>query len=277
MATGRSALDGFRAAVLGDAALQEELRAEDDVEEFAARAVEAAAKRGFSLSADEMKRAMRADPLGLARWSEAQVTSGASPQPGWLPIHIGWQQGVAHLDWAYFGEEALTESFFEASVRRALRRPLNRLVRLRTPLAELPRWVEHQPGLRPNGFIFHMSRCGSTLVSQMLAADPRNIVVSEASVIDTAVQIAAAPAGSMDDHAALLAAVIGALGHKRAPSQCRYFIKLDSWHTIALPLFRLAFPSVPWIFLYRARSSPRNFASAGYKPCRNISRPRYLA
>jgi len=27
-------------------------------------------------------------------------------------------------------------------------------------------------------------------------------------------------------------------------------VKLDSWHTIALPLFRRAFPAVPWVFLY---------------------------
>ncbi|MEA3032971.1 MAG: hypothetical protein QOH86_987, partial [Sphingomonadales bacterium] len=25
----------------------------------------------------------------------------------------------------------------------------------------------------------------------------------------------------------------------------------DSWHTLALPLFRAAFPKVPWVFLYR--------------------------
>lgn len=30
-----------------------------------------------------------------------------------------------------------------------------------------------------------------------------------------------------------------------------YFIKADSWHTLALPLFRRAFPTVPWVFLYR--------------------------
>jgi len=29
------------------------------------------------------------------------------------------------------------------------------------------------------------------------------------------------------------------------------FIKLDSWHTRALPLLRRAFPDTPWIFLYR--------------------------
>src|SRR4029077_6493953 len=106
--------------------------------------------------------------------------------------------------------------------------------------------------LEPSGFIFHMSRCGSTLVSQMLAALPSNIVVSEASPIDTVVQ-----AGrwrrdlSEDRQARWLPPIIGALGQKRTGSEQHYFIKLDCWHTLALPLFRRAFPAVPWVFLYR--------------------------
>jgi hypothetical protein len=45
--------------------------------------------------------------------------------------------------------------------------------------------------------------------------------------------------------------MVHALGKKRAPWQERYFLKLDSWHILDLPLFRKAFPDVPWIFLYR--------------------------
>ena len=38
--------------------------------------------------------------------------------------------------------------------------------------------------MRPSGFIFHMSRCGSTVISQMLAALAEHVVVSEAGPID---------------------------------------------------------------------------------------------
>ena len=41
-----------------------------------------------------------------------------------------------------------------------------------------------------------------------------------------------------------------ALGQPRH-GETHYFIKLDCWHTAALPLFRHAFPDVPWVFLYR--------------------------
>jgi hypothetical protein len=44
--------------------------------------------------------------------------------------------------------------------------------------------------------------------------------------------------------------MVGALAQPRRGERA-LFVKLDSWHTLALPLFRRAFPSVPWVFLYR--------------------------
>jgi hypothetical protein len=86
----------------------------------------------------------------------------------------------------------------------------------------------------------------------MLAALPSNIVVSEASPIDTVVQAHRwRPDLGEDRQARWLNAIIGAFGQKRTDGEQRYFIKLDCWHTLALPLFRRAFPAVPWVFLYR--------------------------
>jgi hypothetical protein len=44
---------------------------------------------------------------------------------------------------------------------------------------------------------------------------------------------------------ALLKAMVQAYCRRRT------VLKLDTWHTLALPLFRSAFPSVPWLYLYR--------------------------
>ena len=46
-------------------------------------------------------------------------------------------------------------------------------------------------------------------------------------------------------------AIVGALGRDRTGSRRHFVVKLDSWHVFALPLFRLAFPNTPWVFLYR--------------------------
>lgn len=244
-------LDRFRAAVLGDAALQTELHAIDDPEAFAVRAVALAAARGLRITAEELAPALRPEPLGLSRWSGA-APSRAVPQIGWLPVNVLQVQGQLCIDWAYFGSRRLTAPFYEDSVRQALRLPLNCLARHRTLLTDLPAAIAQTPSLRPNGFIFHMSRCGSTLTTQMLATDARNLVVSEAAPIDFVLRLNPGTGSqALEMHAALLTAMVGALGQRRSAEQARYFIKLDSWHTLALPLFRRAFPDVPWIFLYR--------------------------
>jgi hypothetical protein len=95
-----------------------------------------------------------------------------------------------------------------------------------------------------------MSRCGSTLMAQMLAAAPRNTVISEAPPLDAAVQLEAlgAPSGR---YAGVLAAMVGALGRRQSAAAGRLFLKHDSWHAMSLPLIRRAFPSTPWVFLYR--------------------------
>ncbi len=241
-------LGRFRAAVLADAALQIDLAAFNDLNAFLPRAAAQAQARGIRLDPDVLRQALRHDPLGLSRWVDAPP-SDAVPQTGWLPVNVLPARGEICIDWAFFGARALAEPFYEDSIREALGYPLNRLVRHRTRLIDLPKVVAAQTVLAPSGFIFHMSRCGSTLVSQMLAADPHNIVVSEAAPIDAAVRLNAGNAGDL--HAALLTAMVCALGQRRTPEQARYFVKLDSWHTLALPLFRRAFPGVPWVFLYR--------------------------
>src|ERR1700692_3108813 len=38
---------------------------------------------------------------------------------------------------------------------------------------------------------------------------------------------------------------------RHSGAERHYFVKLDSWHALALPRFRRAFPNVTWLFLYR--------------------------
>jgi hypothetical protein len=107
-------------------------------------------------------------------------------------------------------------------------------------------------GLAPTGLIFHMSRCGSTLVSQMLAALPQNVVLAEAGPLDGVLRAQLwAPDVTDGQRVAWLRGLVSALGQARNPEEMHLFIKLDSWHTLELPLIRRVFPGVPWVFLYR--------------------------
>jgi hypothetical protein len=104
----------------------------------------------------------------------------------------------------------------------------------------------------PDGLVFHMSRCGSTLVSEILAEAPANRVVAEAEPIDSAIRLASSDPGiGQDGHVAAVRATVAALGDDPKRETRRYFVKLDCWHTLALPLLRAAFPATPWCFVYR--------------------------
>lgn len=249
---GSAQLQAFCALLLEDLSLQQALRQSADTDAFVAAFLQAARQHGFVLTVDDVHSAMRERVPGIERSLDAEVTATRLPPPGWLPIRAVWHGGELYADWAHFGERHLRNPFFEGDVRECLLAPFSRLVRYVTPIETIAAWLDTRPHLQPSGFIFHMSRCGSTLLSQMLAALQSNIVISEASPIDTVVQAhLRRPDLSQDRQARWLTSIIGALGQERRGDERRYFVKLDSWHTLALPLFRHAFPAVPWLFLYR--------------------------
>jgi hypothetical protein len=128
--------------------------------------------------------------------------------------------------------------------------PFNLLFARASPLAAMTEPAA--PELRPAGLIFHMSRCGSTLVSRMLAALPENVVLSEPGPLDQILRARARLPGLTEAQlVALLRGMTAALARRRHPEERDLFIKLEGWHMLQFPLIRRAFPDVPWIFLYR--------------------------
>src|SRR2546427_4873978 len=171
---------------------------------------------------------------------------------GWIPVRLYWREGKPMVDWCYLGRRRFADSFFEQTLGECLRQPFNLLFRHQTPIEVLGQWNELRPGLKPTGFIFHMSRCGSTLISQMLAALPGNIVISEARPIDSTLRAQFHAADITNEQKiAWFQWMISALGQQRLGKEKHFFIKFDAWNVSELPLIRRAFPAVPWIFVYR--------------------------
>jgi hypothetical protein len=248
-ATGDAALQSFAALVMSDAALAARLAAIEDADTFVAQAIQSATAHDIALPEASLLIAARPDPLRLALWSPPLLGGSVLPPRDWLPIAVAAEAGSIAVDWARFGPEPLRGSFYEMDIRRALWLPFNRAFRYRTGLADLIARAETLDSRTPDGFIFHMSRCGSTLVAQMLAALSDSIVIAEAPPIDAIVQFGRNL--PEDDAIGPLRAMVAALGRQRSGRERRYIVKLDCWHTLALPLFRRAFPRVPWLFLYR--------------------------
>jgi hypothetical protein len=170
---------------------------------------------------------------------------------GWAPIQIRQEEDGPSVDWCHLEDRRFREPFFDQTIELCLRSPFNQLFRPRTSMTVLSEARRADPGLPPTGFIFHMSRCGSTLVAQMLAALAPNIVISEAPPIDAVIRSGdGQPHVSEESRLLWLRSVVSALAQPRFGER-HFFVKLDCWHILELPLLREAFPSVPWIFLFR--------------------------
>ena len=174
---------------------------------------------------------------------------GAATLRAWTPIRVRPNRGEPLVDWAIV-EERFTDPFFEQTADRAMRRPFNRVFARSTTLDALRQLGAHEPPLAPNGFVFHMSRCGSTLVAQMLAALPASIVVSEAQPLDAIVALCRADRLSENDAVLTLRGALSALGRPRLGER-RLFVKFHASHVHELPMVAQAFPGVPWVFLFR--------------------------
>lgn len=245
-------IDRFRTAVLADPALQDRLASIEKTDAFIDIAVAACAALDIPLGAEMLREALKPDPLGLTRWRGSNASGDGYPTPQWLPTAIVPTQQGAAVSWTHFAGKPLSQSFFEASARIVLDLPINRLVSRCSTLQSLIDAPLPEDALPPDGLIFHMSRCGSTLAAQMIAALQGAIVISEAVPIDSAVQLNyQIPGLPFDLHVRVLRAMVAALGRNRTGHDRRYVIKLDAWHIKALPLFRAAFPDTPWVFMYR--------------------------
>jgi hypothetical protein len=104
-----------------------------------------------------------------------------------------------------------------------------------------------EAGLDPALIVFHASRCGSTLLSQMLAAVPTNHVIAEPTPIN---QTLAAPMAT-PDRLELVRLLLRAFGRSRAPGSRRLVVKLSSWNVCFAALVRAAFPRTPLVWLQR--------------------------
>jgi hypothetical protein len=246
-----SELHPFVMLVLGDPKLQHRLAPIEDLEAFIKKALTVAAENEVALDPLALATILCPDPLGLGRFASAPIICNAWPPVGWLPTRSVPTGGAPAFDWLWFGATPLSRPFMEDDVRNAGSLPFNWLFRIRTSLEAVVAGSMAERCIPLSGLIFHMSRCGSTLLAQMLSAVPEHIVSSEPEPLDGVIQWARL--AQIEDEAAIAAirAIVAALGRDNKSGAKHHIIKLDAWHAFSLPLFRAAFPEVSWIHIYR--------------------------
>src|SRR5258708_4032171 len=128
---------------------------------------------------------------------------------GWVPVDLYWQDESPVIDWGYMGERRFTHPFFNHTIGENFRHPFAQLFRHQTSLELLHDLYLNRPCLTPTGFIFHMSRCGSTLVSQMLASLTQAVMLSEPPPVDQTLRARfQKPELDLDTRAAWLSSIV---------------------------------------------------------------------
>jgi hypothetical protein len=156
------------------------------------------------------------------------------------------------VTWTELGEERFDKPFFHQTLDAALARPdapAPRHSGLEALVAEARRAEAAGESLAPPaGFVFHMSRCGSTLVSSSLACEPAALVLAEPNPLGDYFEVAQAlpPAQRLQ----LLRALLILLGRKRAAERV-FVIKAMSQLAVFLPFLLQALPEARWVFVYR--------------------------
>ena len=184
----------------------------------------------------------------------AKPSSNESPLHGWFPVEMTVVAEQAVCRWMYLGDKSFTEPIFKSTLSTCGGHPNN--ARSFTSLSSpdvLFRIAADLDVIPPAAFIFHVSRCGSTLLSQLLGLDKINVVLAEAALIDHVLRWPyqhplLSSSYSVDTW---LDAAIRALGQRKTAQEEHLFIKLDSWHLFFYPVFRRLYPEIPFILLYR--------------------------
>lgn len=171
----------------------------------------------------------------------------------WIPYRVINNKDDLLCRWLYMGNLPYSDPFFDETTGKCLQFPENsKKQKTATSIDLIPDWAAHIDAVYPTAFIFHVSRCGSTLVSQALGMMSNTISLSEVPLFDEILRL------PLNGHRMnesmvneLLAGAVKFYGAKRKGEESRLFIKTDSWHLLFYKQLRALYPDVPFIILYR--------------------------
>lgn len=172
----------------------------------------------------------------------------------WIPYKLDFNSDPITCRWLYVADKAYTEPFFHETTAKCGSFEENRkFFKAVSTLESIIDFAENMPTIAPTAFIFHVSRCGSTLLAQLLSLDEQNIVLAEPPIFDEVLREIAFknPDISNEKIEETLKAVVKFLGQKRTGNEQNFFIKLDSWHIFYYEKLRKLYPETPFIFSYR--------------------------
>lgn len=173
---------------------------------------------------------------------------------GWMPIDAVVVNGRPGLAWIDMSGVSLAEPFFQQTVDK-LKGENPDAHEVFTEFDTLIQLEKQFDSVSPSGFIFHSSRCGSTLLANACRAIDGAIVLSEPPAVD---KLIARFITDLDEHGTkealysiFLRSVVSALAQKRRGDERHLFVKFACCSVSQIERIRRIWPNVPWVFLYR--------------------------
>jgi hypothetical protein len=166
----------------------------------------------------------------------------------WTPVRIDFSGAAPAVDWADLSAERFVDPFFDQTISRWASGPRD-VQLVRTGLEELAA-LDNEPSLEPAGMIFHLSRCGSTLLSRLLGKVPGVVVLAEPAPLNGLLGLDP----DRVDEAALVPVVrllVRALGRRRHGDERTLVLKCSSWNIRRRAVLDAAFPETPWVWVQR--------------------------
>jgi len=161
---------------------------------------------------------------------------------------------MATCHWLNTFDEPFTEPFFDETILKC-----KSLLRLKMRIKSVSdlNWMadcaEDFKEVNPTAIIFHVSRCGSTLVSQLLGMCEEVISLAEVPFLDDILRLRYKSDEYSEERIdELFKASLKYYGQVKTGKEKHLFIKPDSWHILFYEQLRRLYPDVPFILLYRS-------------------------
>jgi len=183
-----------------------------------------------------------------------EAAARIAANPGLLPVAVD-PMGRGKVFWADIGDHPLREWQFTYTMQhlveaRAIKSAFT------TDFDIFEDDTIGADGIEPSGLIFHVSRCGSTLMAKALARLDSNIVVNQGTPLQRGFWARLTddfrrPLEPSPENLQAFRRLVLAMTRRRSPAHTTAFVKLVSWNTLYFDFIRQAFPGVPLLFLYR--------------------------
>ncbi|QEY12739.1 sulfotransferase family protein [Cellvibrio sp. KY-YJ-3] len=181
----------------------------------------------------------------IAQLNQFPITENqAQFAKNWLPYR--YRPGQQRVYWLLpFGHA--TEPFQDETISRYRQQLINQIIQPCSTLAVAQQQAIALADAQPAGFIFHLSRCGSTLISGCLSELDSTCVFSESPLLT---ELLLDKNLSVQEQQNLLRAFIN-LQAAVFPNRPQVIIKWNAWDIFCWDLIHAIYPQVPVVFVVR--------------------------